>query len=99
MGQVAADLADTVIVTDDNPRSEDPAQIRREVMAGCPGAREVGDRATALAEAIHALGPGDVLALAGKGHEQDQVIATGTLAYDEVAAAQAVLAAMGGARG
>ena len=99
MGQVAAELADTVIITDDNPRSEDPGQIRREVLAGCPGAREMPDRQAAVAEAIRGLGPGDVLALAGKGHEQGQVVATGTLPYDEVAAAQAILASMGGANG
>lgn len=74
MGQIAARLADRVYVTDDNPRTEEPAAIRREVLAGAPGAAEIGDRAKAIATAVAELAAGDVLLVAGKGHEQGQTI-------------------------
>ena len=74
MGAAAARLADVAIVTDDNPRSEDPAAIRAAMLAACPGGREIGDRARAIAAALNGLGAGDVLAVAGKGHEQGQTI-------------------------
>ncbi len=74
MGAAAAKFADDVIVTDDNPRSEDPATIRKEALAGAPGAREIGDRAQAINGAIASLGAGDVLVIAGKGHESGQTI-------------------------
>ena len=74
MGKAAARYADAVIVTDDNPRFEDPAVIRRETLAGAPDAREVGDRAEAIRQAIAALEPDDALVLAGKGHEESQII-------------------------
>jgi UDP-N-acetylmuramoyl-L-alanyl-D-glutamate--2,6-diaminopimelate ligase len=74
MGEAAAKHADAVIVTDDNPRSEDAAAIRREALAGCPDARQIGDRAEAIAEAIAALDAGDVLVIAGKGHETGQIV-------------------------
>ncbi len=84
MGRAAAG-ADKVIVTDDNPRSEDPARIRRAVLAGCPGACEIGDRERAIAAALSDLGPGDVLAVAGKGHEMGQIIANQILPFDDAA--------------
>jgi UDP-N-acetylmuramoyl-L-alanyl-D-glutamate--2,6-diaminopimelate ligase len=74
MGAIAARLADDVIVTDDNPRSEDAAVIRREILAAAPGAREIGDRAQAIRAAVADLKTGDVLVLAGKGHETGQYI-------------------------
>jgi UDP-N-acetylmuramoyl-L-alanyl-D-glutamate--2,6-diaminopimelate ligase len=74
MGAVAAANADRVIVTDDNPRSEDPAAIRAAILAAAPGAVEIGDRREAIRSAIAALGPGDVLLIAGKGHETGQII-------------------------
>lgn len=74
MGKAAAMLADRVIVTDDNPRSEDPAAIRAEILAGCPGAAEIGDRARAIRTGVAELEAGDVLLIAGKGHEQGQVV-------------------------
>jgi len=83
MGAAVARLADCAIVTDDNPRSEDPAAIRAAILAACPGAREVGDRAAAIAAGLEALRPGDVLAIAGKGHEQGQTIAGETLPFDD----------------
>jgi UDP-N-acetylmuramoyl-L-alanyl-D-glutamate--2,6-diaminopimelate ligase len=74
MGEAAAKLADRITVTDDNPRGESPAAIRAEVLRGCPEAREIGDRAAAIEAALNDLGPGDVLVVAGKGHEQGQTI-------------------------
>jgi UDP-N-acetylmuramoyl-L-alanyl-D-glutamate--2,6-diaminopimelate ligase len=85
MGAAAARLADRVWVTDDNPRSEDPATIRAAVMAGCPDAIDAGDRAGAIAQALAALGPGDVLVVAGKGHESGQTIGGVTHPFDDIA--------------
>ncbi len=84
MGAIAARLADAAIVTDDNPRSEDPAAIRAAIRAACPDAAEIGDRAGAIAAALSDLGPGDVLAIAGKGHEQGQTVGTTVLPFDDV---------------
>ena len=83
MGQAAARLADRVIVTDDNPRSEDPASIRAAVMTQCPGAREIGDRAVAIETALNDLAAGDVLVVAGKGHEQGQIVGDVVLPFDD----------------
>jgi UDP-N-acetylmuramoyl-L-alanyl-D-glutamate--2,6-diaminopimelate ligase len=85
MGAAAVAGADAVIVTDDNPRSEDPAAIRAEVMAGCPDGIEVGGREAAIAAGLGLLGPGDVLVVAGKGHEQGQTIGRETLPFDDAA--------------
>ena len=74
MGKIAAKHADTVIVTDDNPRSEDPAQIRAEIMAAVPNGREISDRGEAIRTAIAELKAGDTLLIAGKGHETGQII-------------------------
>jgi len=74
MGRVAAENADLVIVTDDNPRTEDPAAIRAAILAAAPEAIEIGDRREAIEKAIDMLGPGDVLCIAGKGHETGQII-------------------------
>jgi UDP-N-acetylmuramoyl-L-alanyl-D-glutamate--2,6-diaminopimelate ligase len=84
MGQAAAQGADAVWITDDNPRSEDPAAIRAAVKAGAPGAVEIGGREAAIAAALAALGPGDVLAVAGKGHESGQEIAGTVHPFDDV---------------
>ena len=72
--EAAAARADQVFVTDDNPRSEDPAVIRRAVLAGCPGALEIGDRRAAIRAAVAGLDTGDVLLVAGKGHESGQIV-------------------------
>ncbi len=85
MGQIAARLADVAIVTDDNPRSEEPAVIRAEIMAAAAGAREIGDRREAIRAAAALLEDGDVLVVAGKGHEQGQIIAGVTHPFDDVA--------------
>jgi UDP-N-acetylmuramoyl-L-alanyl-D-glutamate--2,6-diaminopimelate ligase len=84
MGAAAARFADVAIVTDDNPRSEDPATIRAAVLAACPGGRDGGDRESAIAAALNGLGPGDVLAVAGKGHEQGQTIGGTVVPFDDV---------------
>jgi UDP-N-acetylmuramoyl-L-alanyl-D-glutamate--2,6-diaminopimelate ligase len=84
MGAIAARLADAAIVTDDNPRTEDAATIRAAIRSACPGAAEIGDRGAAIAAAMSDLRPGDVLAIAGKGHEQGQTIGTTVLAFDDV---------------
>jgi UDP-N-acetylmuramoyl-L-alanyl-D-glutamate--2,6-diaminopimelate ligase len=83
MGEIAGRLADVAIVTDDNPRSEDPAVIRAQVRAGCPGARDIGDRRTAIREATAMMRDGDVVVVAGKGHEQGQIVAGTTHPFDD----------------
>ena len=83
MGQAASRLADRVIVTDDNPRSENPAAIRAAITAACPNAREIGDRARAIETALNDLSPGDVLVVAGKGHEQGQIVGATVLPFDD----------------
>ena len=90
MGEIAVKNADRVIVTDDNPRSEDPARIRAEIMAAAPGATEIGDRAQAIRAAVAGLKAGDVLLVAGKGHETGQIVGDRVLPFsdhDAVAAA------------
>jgi UDP-N-acetylmuramoyl-L-alanyl-D-glutamate--2,6-diaminopimelate ligase len=74
MGGIAARLADRTIVTDDNPRTENPAEIRRQILAGCPDAAEIGDRSEAIRVAIKSLEAGDALVIAGKGHEAEQIV-------------------------
>lgn len=88
MGEVAARLADLVIVTDDNPRSEDPDVIRAQVMAGAPGATNIAGRRDAIAAAIAAAGADDIVLLAGKGHEQGQIIGDLVLPFDDVTVAR-----------
>ena len=83
MGEIAAKAADVVIVTDDNPRSEDPAAIRAAILAAAPGAREIGDRRTAIETAIRQADDGDVVVVAGKGHETGQIVGDRTLAFSD----------------
>ena len=96
MGQAAAEHADLVIVTDDNPRSEDPATIRTAVLAGCPDATEVGDRAEAILRGVDALEPGDALLIAGKGHETGQIVGSTTYPFDDAEQASIAVAALDG---
>ncbi|SIS52640.1 UDP-N-acetylmuramoyl-L-alanyl-D-glutamate--2,6-diaminopimelate ligase [Phaeovulum vinaykumarii] len=96
MGRAAAETADVVFVTDDNPRTEDPAAIRAAVMAGCPEATEVGDRAEAILRAVDALGPGDAALICGKGHETGQVIGTDIYPFDDAEQASVAVAALDG---
>ena len=88
MGAVAARLAQRVIVTDDNPRSEDPASIRRAILGGAPDAIEVPGRREAIAAAVAEAGPDDLILLAGKGHEQGQIVGDRILPFDDVAVAR-----------
>jgi len=88
MGAVAATLADMVIVTDDNPRGEEPAAIRRAIMDAAPGAAEVAGRREAIRAAIAEAGPDDLILLAGKGHEQGQIVGDRILPFDDVAVAR-----------
>ena len=91
MGAVAVDKSDVAIVTDDNPRSEEPAEIRREILAAAPGAMEVPGRGTAVAQAIAGLGEGDVLLIAGKGHETGQIVKGTIIPYSDHDAVDAAL--------
>jgi UDP-N-acetylmuramoyl-L-alanyl-D-glutamate--2,6-diaminopimelate ligase len=84
MGEIAARLADKVIVTDDNPRTEDATVIRVEVMRGCSAATEIAGRRDAIRVAIHGLQSHDVLVIAGKGHEQGQIVGKEILPFDDV---------------
>ena len=96
MGAAARDNADVLYVTDDNPRSEDPADIRAAVMAACPDANQVGDRAEAILRGVDALLPGDALLIAGKGHEAGQTIKGVTYPFDDVEQASVAVAALDG---
>jgi UDP-N-acetylmuramoyl-L-alanyl-D-glutamate--2,6-diaminopimelate ligase len=88
MGRVATALSDLVIVTDDNPRSEDPARIRADIMAGASGATEVPGRREAIAEAIRIAREGDIVLVAGKGHETGQIIGDKVLPFDDALVAR-----------
>jgi UDP-N-acetylmuramoyl-L-alanyl-D-glutamate--2,6-diaminopimelate ligase len=92
MGAVAESYADLVVLTDDNPRSEDPATIRAAILAAAPGAGEIGDRAEAIRSAIAALQPGDALLIAGKGHEERQIVGAESRPFSD---RQVVLDALG----
>lgn len=97
MGAAAREHADLVFVTDDNPRTEDPASIRAAVMAGAgPDAIEIGDRAEAILRAVDALEPGDALLIAGKGHETGQIVGTDVFPFDDVEQASVAVAALEG---
>jgi len=84
MGKIAAKLADKVIVTDDNPRYENASEIRKQILAECPGASEIPSRADAIAKAIEERRPGDVVLIAGKGHETYQLIGDQVLPFNDV---------------
>ncbi len=93
MGQEVCRLADVPIVTDDNPRREDPAAIRASILSGCPGAIEIGDREAAIAAGLAELRAGDVLVVAGKGHEQGQVVGSTMLPFDDAGVIRRLAAA------
>jgi UDP-N-acetylmuramoyl-L-alanyl-D-glutamate--2,6-diaminopimelate ligase len=100
MGAAAAANADQVIVTDDNPRSEDPDEIRAAVLEGCPRAQDIGGRAEAILAGVDTLRePGDVLLIAGKGHEQGQEVAGQVLPFDDAEQARAAIDALDGEDG
>lgn len=95
MGAIAARFADVVFVTDDNPRTEEPAAIRRAILEACPSASEIGDRGQAIATAIGQLLPGDALLIAGKGHETGQIIGDQVLPFSDQETARVALRALG----
>ena len=97
MGATVARLADLPIVTDDNPRTEDPAAIRAAVMAACPGAEEIGDRAEAIRRAVAGLTPDDVLVIAGKGHETGQIVGEDVHPFDDAEHARTAARDLGAA--
>ena len=88
MGRIAVEMSDHVIVTDDNPRSEDPATIRAEIMTGATGADDVADRRAAITRAIEMAGAQDIILLAGKGHEQGQIVGDRVIPFDDVEVAR-----------
>jgi UDP-N-acetylmuramoylalanyl-D-glutamate--2,6-diaminopimelate ligase (EC 6.3.2.13) len=96
MGKAAVENADVVFVTDDNPRSEEPATIRAEILKAAPEATEVGDRAEAILRAVDALEPGDALLIAGKGHETGQTVAGVVYPFDDLEQASVAVAALDG---
>ena len=99
MGEAAARLADAVIVTDDNPRTEDAAEIRRQTMAGCPDASEIGDRAAAIRAGLAEVGAGDILLVAGKGHETGQIVGERVLPFEDAAEIRRAIAEVDGEEG
>ncbi len=96
MGRIAQELADRIIVTDDNPRGEDPARIRKQILAGCAGADEIGDRAEAIHAGALGLDDGDILVIAGKGHETGQIVGGKTFPFIDAEVARAAIAAIDG---
>ena len=94
MGAIARELADRVFVTDDNPRTEDRAAIRADILSACPDAVEIGDRAEAIATAVAGLEAGDCLVVAGKGHERGQIVGDQVRPFDDAAEVQAAVAAI-----
>ncbi|HZB38067.1 MAG TPA: UDP-N-acetylmuramoyl-L-alanyl-D-glutamate--2,6-diaminopimelate ligase [Beijerinckiaceae bacterium] len=96
MGRIAVEKADVAIVTDDNPRTEVPASIRAEILAGAKGAREIGDRSEAIHTAVRELRPGDVLVVAGKGHETGQIVGDRTLPFSDHDVLRAAIAEVKG---
>ena len=96
MGRTAIEHADITIVTDDNPRSEVASAIRQEIMAAAPGAHEISDRAAAIDDAVARLAPGDILIVAGKGHETGQIVGDEIRPFDDLVVARNAITAAGG---
>ena len=98
MGEIAVRLADRAVVTDDNPRTERAEAIRAAILAAAPGAAEIGDRAEAIGAAVRGLGPGDILVIAGKGHERGQIVGTTVHPFDDAEVARRAVAGLAGDR-
>jgi UDP-N-acetylmuramoyl-L-alanyl-D-glutamate--2,6-diaminopimelate ligase len=96
MGAIAARLADKVIVTDDNPRNESASAIRKEILAACPGAFEIPDRRLAIRTAVDMLATGDLLVVAGKGHETGQIVRGTVHPFDDAEEIRAAVAELDG---
>jgi UDP-N-acetylmuramoyl-L-alanyl-D-glutamate--2,6-diaminopimelate ligase len=94
MGRKAAELADAVIVTDDNSRHEAPAEIRRQILAGCPDARDIGARREAITAGVAGLSAGDLLVVAGKGHETVQIVGSKSVPFDDAEIARSAVEEM-----
>jgi UDP-N-acetylmuramoyl-L-alanyl-D-glutamate--2,6-diaminopimelate ligase len=94
MGAIAHDHADFTIITDDNPRGEDPAAIRKMILDACPNAKEIGDRHKAIRHGITSLNDGDILLIAGKGHESNQLVGSETLPFSDEAEAAAIISSL-----
>lgn len=99
MGAIASELADEVFVTDDNPRSEDAGAIRKQILAACGKATEIGDRGKAIAHAVASLNDGDMLVVAGKGHEEGQLVGEQMLPFSDIETVKAILGGQGSMRG
>ncbi len=94
MAKIACDHADHVIITDDNPRHEEPSQIRRELVAACPKAEDIGNRAYAIHKAVRMAGEGDIVVIAGKGHERGQIIGDNVYPFDDLVITQEAIDAV-----
>ena len=94
MGNIAVKCADKAVVTDDNPRRENPADIRREILKGAVGAIEIGERRQAIQTTIDALGAGDTLIIAGKGHERGQIIGNRILPFNDAEVVRNIIGGM-----
>lgn len=94
MGEIACGLADRIYVTDDNPRSENPIDIRNEILKGCPAGHDAGERSAAIEHAVSELDAGDILLVAGKGHEQGQTIGDDVFDFDDVSVVRSAIAAL-----
>ena len=99
MGRIAALYADRIIVTDDNPRSEDPAKIRADIIVACPEAMNIGDRQAAIETAIRALGREDILVIAGKGHEEGQVVGATVIPFNDRKVVEKIISGLEGVNG
>lgn len=95
MGRIATQMSDMVIITDDNPRTENPAKVRDAILQGAPGAKEIADRGEAIAFCVNELGPGDVVVVAGKGHETGQIVGNQVLPFSDQEAVVSAIAARG----
>ena len=95
MGRVAQENADAVFVTDDNPRSENAANIRAKILEACDGATEIADRAQAITTAISGMNAGDLLVVAGKGHETGQIVGSEVLPFDDAQVVRRAIAEVG----
>ena len=96
MGKIAHEYADKIFITDDNPRNEPPANIRRQILKNCPDAVEIPDRAAAIVTAIENLRNGDVLLIAGKGHETGQIIGDDIFPFDDMEVASMAISLLNG---
>ena len=96
MGEIAFKLCDKVFITDDNPRNENPSSIRKQILAGCPNAIEIDNRAAAIEQAISELSKDDILIIAGKGHETEQIVGNQIIPFDDTEVVASAIKELGG---